>query len=51
VYFFRQVVGATVVTKELRSGRTGDSQRWVEAFARNHEVPIEWAEKGGRKEE
>jgi hypothetical protein len=51
VYFFRQVVGAAAVTKELLSGRTGDYQRWVEAFARNHEVPIEWAEKGVRKEE
>ena len=51
VYFFRQVVGAAAVTKELLSRRTGDYQRWVEAFARNHEIPIEWAEKGVRKEE
>ena len=51
VYFFRQVVGAAAVTKELLSGRTGDYQRWVEAFVRNHEVPIEWAQKGVRKEE
>ena len=27
------------------------NQNWVEAFARNHEIPIEWAEKGVRKEE
>ena len=31
--------------------RTGDYQGWVEAFARNHELPIEWAGKGVRKEE
>jgi len=51
VYFFRQVVGAPVVSKELLSGRTDDYQRWVEAFARNHKLPIEWAQKGVRKEE
>ena len=51
VYFFREVVGVAAVTKEVLSGRTGDYQGWVEAFARNHEVPIEWAEKGVRKEE
>jgi hypothetical protein len=26
--------------------RTADYQAWVEAFARNHRLPIEWAEKG-----
>jgi len=49
VDFFRQVVGAAAVTKELLSGRTGEYQRWVEAFARNHELLIEWAQKGVRK--
>ena len=28
-----------------------DYQNWVEAYARNHAIPIEWAEKGGRKED
>ena len=51
VYFFREVVGVAAVTKEVLSRRTGDYQGWVESFARNHEVPIEWAEKGVRKEE
>ena len=51
VYFFRQVVGVAVVSKEVLSRRTGDYQSWVEAFARNHEIPIEWAEKGVRKED
>ncbi|MGH8650791.1 MAG: hypothetical protein ACREYE_00810 [Gammaproteobacteria bacterium] len=50
VYFFREVVGVSAVTKEVLSGRTGDYQGWVESFARNHEVPIEWGEKGVRKE-
>src|SRR6201987_1550379 len=45
VHFFRQVVGVPVVGKEILSQRTADYQVWVEAFARNHRLPIEWAEK------
>ena len=51
VYFFRQVLGVPVVSKEVLSQRTTDYQAWVEAFARNHHIPIEWAEKGVRKED
>src|SRR6201982_27136 len=51
VYFFRQVVGVPVVSKEVLSQRTTDYQAWVEGFARNHDIPIEWAEKGVRKED
>ena len=51
VYFFRQVVGVKAVDKEVLSQRTNDYQRWVEAFARNHDSPIEWGEKGVRKED
>src|ERR1700745_3529678 len=51
VYFFRQVLGVPVVSKEVLSQRTTDYQAWVEAFARNHDIPIEWAEKGVRKED
>jgi hypothetical protein len=40
-----------VVSKEVLSQRTADYQAWVEAFARNHRLPIEWAEKGVRKED
>ena len=35
----------------MLSQRTNDYQRWVEAYARNHSIPIEWAEKGVRKED
>jgi hypothetical protein len=45
------VVGVAVVDKEVFSRRTADYQAWVEAFARNHRLPIEWAEKGVRKED
>jgi hypothetical protein len=51
VHFFRQIVGVPVVSKEILSERTTNYQNWVEAFARNHRVPIEWAEKGVRKED
>jgi hypothetical protein len=44
------VVGVPVVSKEVLSQRTADYQNWVEGFARNHDIPIEWAEKGVRKE-
>jgi hypothetical protein len=51
VHFFRRVVGVPVISKEILSQRTADYQNWVEAFARNHDIPIEWAEKGVRKED
>jgi hypothetical protein len=51
VHFFRRVVGVPVLSKEVLSQRTADYQNWVEAFARNHNIPIEWAEKGVRKED
>jgi len=51
VHFFRQVAGNPVVDKELLSRRTNDYQNWVEAYARNHRLPLQWAEKGVRKED
>src|SRR5436305_888701 len=51
VHFVRQVHGIPVVSKEVLSQRTHDYQTWVEAFARNHQIPMEWGEKGLRKED
>ena len=51
VYFFHQVLGIPVVDKEVLSQRTNDYRNWVEAFARNHGIPVEWAEKAVRKED
>ena len=51
VHFFRRVVGVAAVEKEVLSRRTADYQTWVEAYAHNHGLPIEWAEKGVRKED
>ena len=39
------------ITKEVLRQRTMDYRKWVDAFARNHGIQIEWAEKGVRKEE
>ena len=50
-YFFRKVVGEPVIGKEVLSRRTNEYQNWVEALARNHGTPIEWAESGVRKED
>ena len=49
VHFFREIVGVAEVSKEALSQRTADYQNWVEAYARNHAIPIEWAEKGVRR--
>ena len=51
VYFFRDVVGVPVVDKTVLSQRTGEYRRWVDAFARNHRIPVQWAQKDVRKED
>ena len=51
MHFFGEVHGLRPITKEVLRQRTDDYNRWVEAYARNHDIPIEWAEKGVRKED
>jgi len=51
VHFFCGVHGTGAITKEVLRQRTIEYNHWVEAFARNHHIPIEWAEKGVRKED
>ena len=51
VYFFHKVLGIPVVDKEVLRQRTNDYQNWVEAYARNHNIPMQWSEKGVRKED
>jgi len=51
VYFFRNALGIPCITKEVLAKRTLDYQNWVESYARNHGIPIEWAEKDVRKED
>jgi hypothetical protein len=50
VYFFREVLGVPVVTKEALCRRTNEYRDWVEGYARKQHIRIEWAEKGLRKE-
>ena len=51
VHFFRQILGVAILSKEVLAQRTTDYQNWVEAFARNHRIPLQWAQKGVRKED
>ena len=51
VHFFRDVHGVGAITKDVLRQRTTEYHQWVEGFARNHHIPIEWAEKGVRKED
>ncbi len=51
VHFFRDVHQVGAITKEVLRQRADDYTRWVASFARNHRVPIEWAQKGVRKED
>lgn len=51
VYFFREILGIRAITKDVLTQRTRDYQKWVEAYARNQDIPIEWAVKGVRKED
>ena len=51
VYFFRHVVGVACITKEVLSSRTNQYNHWVESFARNHKIPMQWAEKDVRNED
>jgi hypothetical protein len=51
VYFFQNVLGQSCITKEILGSRTKHYNQWVEAYAHNHGIAFEWAEKGVRKED
>ncbi len=51
VCFFHHVVGEPCITKEVLAAPTQRYNRWVESFAQEHGIPVEWAEKGVRKED
>ncbi len=51
VYWLRTVKGIEAITKEVLSERTRRYVGWVEAYARNRSIPLEWAERGVDKEE
>jgi len=51
VHFFRDIHHVNPISKEVLRQRTDDYHRWVEAFAQKRHIPMEWAEKGVRKED
>ena len=51
VHFFREILGISAITKEALGKRTAEYRQWVEAFARKQGIPMQWAEKGVRKED
>jgi len=50
VYFFKEILGQQCITKEVLSARTKDYNLWVESYAENHGIPLEWAKEDVRKE-
>jgi hypothetical protein len=51
VYFFHNVHQAGAITQEMLRKRTDEYNAWVEAYARKNGIPMEWAERGVRKED
>jgi hypothetical protein len=51
VYFFRDVHGICPITKQALAQRTREHQQWVEAFARNHRIPIQWPDPKMKKKD
>src|ERR1700747_1803804 len=51
VHFFRDIHQVDTISKEVLRQWTDDCHRWVEASAQKPQIPMEWAEKGVRKED
>jgi hypothetical protein len=51
VHFFRDVHGIYPITKQALASRTREYQQWVEAFARNHRIPIQWPDPNLKKKD
>ena len=51
VHFFRDLHGIYPITKQALAKRTHEYRQWVEAFARNQRIPLQWPEKGVKKED
>ena len=51
VHFFRDVNGIWPLTQEALRERPNRYRGWVDSYAADHGIPIEWAEKGVRKED
>jgi hypothetical protein len=51
VHFFGDVHGIYPITKQVLANRTRQYQQWVEAFARNHRIPLQWPEPNMKKKD
>lgn len=51
VHFFRDVHGQYPITPQVLAKRTAEYRGWVDAYARNHKIPILKGEKGVSKED
>ncbi|HVI79373.1 MAG TPA: hypothetical protein VM715_14660 [Candidatus Acidoferrum sp.] len=51
VHFFRDLHQSGPITKDVLRKRTNEYNRWVDAFAAQRRIPVEWAEHGVRKED
>src|SRR5437660_10868597 len=51
VHFFRDVHGIYPITKETLAKRSNEYRQWVEAFAANQHIPIEWSQKNIKNED
>ena len=51
LYFFRNVLGPYPITPQVLAKRTPEYRRWVEGYARNHNIPIQSPKKGVSQED
>jgi len=51
VYFFRTIKQVDCISKETLRQRTDQYLGWVNAYAKNRQIPIAWAEKDVRKKD
>lgn len=51
VYFFRTIKQVECISKETLRQRTDQYLSWVNAYTKNHDIPITWAEKDVRKKD
>ena len=50
-YFFRTIKQVECIGKETLRQRTDQYLSWVNAYTRNHEIPLVWAQKDVRKKD
>ena len=51
IFFFRNVKQLNTIDKQTLRQRTDQYLSWLNAYAANNSIPVEWAEKGVRKKD